>query len=96
LEDIVIARGEHKMEMFFHLATGVNVLETNDYDFTIIHNDNIKSEISFECENKINLKVIDDTVSPSYGKINDSKTLIIGLEFIDKINITTKIKWIKK
>lgn len=96
IEDTVNAQGEHKMKMFFHIAPEVDILETNKTDYVIVQNDPVKAKINFECENQFSLKLINDTVSPSYGVIIDSKTLVNELKFIDKIKVTTKIKWLKK
>lgn len=96
IEDTVNAQGEHKMKMFFHIAPEVDILETNKTDYVIVQNGPVKAKINFECENQFSLKLINDTVSPSYGVIIDSKTLVNELKFIDKIKVTTKIKWLKK
>ena len=40
--------------------------------------------------------VIDDNISPSYGVLKPTKTIVITVPFENKIEITTKIEWKKK
>jgi len=82
------------MEMFFHLAPEMNIYPKGNSVCTI-YNDAVDVEMSIECTNELKMKIKDDTVSPSYGILTQSKTLIFYSEFADEINITTNIKWRK-
>ncbi len=95
IEDQIKIAGNHEMEMFFHFAPEMNIYLHDNCIFTI-YNDAIDVEMINECTYKLKMNIQDDTVSPSYGKLNQSKTLIVQSEFVDEINITTNIKWRKK
>lgn len=95
IEDRIKTTGNHEMEMFFHLAPEMNIYPKGN-SVCAIYNDAVDVEMSIECTNELKMKIKDDTVSPSYGILTQSKTLIVYSEFVDEINITTYIKWKKK
>jgi len=95
IEDSIKTAGNHEMEMFFHFAPEMNI-DLNGNSVCTIYNDAVDIEMIIECVNKVKMNIKNDTVSPSYGILTQSKTLTVQSEFVDEINITTKIKWRKK
>lgn len=95
IEDRIKTTGNHELEMYFHLAPEMNIY-LNDNFICTIYNEAIDVEMSIECTNGLKMNIQEDTVSPSYGILIQSKTLVVQSEFVDEINITTNIKWIKK
>jgi hypothetical protein len=95
IEDYIKTTGNHQMEMFFHLAPEMNIY-LHDNCICTIYNDDVDIEMIIKCTNKLKMNTQEDTVSPSYGILNQSKTLRVQTEFVNEINITTNIKWKKK
>lgn len=93
ITDTLTKKGSHhEAVLSFHLAPHLNVrvngnmvlLETKEYFIEIVFDDNYQIE------------VIDDSVSSSYGVIEDAKTILAKLTFCDSVDINTRIQWKKK
>lgn len=92
IQDYVEFKGQHTLNMFFHLAPecvvenkdGLMKIEKNDCVYTIDFEHNQKKEGE-------TIHVIEDTISPSYGVEIKSKTIKVSLRFIDNCSIKTKI-----
>lgn len=95
LDNLTKEGSGHQAIVSFHLAVGVHssfdnneiVLSSEHYDITV----------SFTSQKSV-LKpsIVDDTVSPSYGVLSSSKTIKVVLNFDEKENINTVIKWQRK
>jgi len=92
IKDTVTKEGEgHKAELFFHCGDVINahtgedaiVWEIGEYAFTLVNVPGAQ------------ITIIDDTVSPSYGVLKSTNTIVITIPFDDKKEITTKIEWRK-
>lgn len=92
IEDKLEARGEHNIEMFFHFAPDIHVTLIENTNAVRINGDCLDIQLVIECSNDLKLSVQDDTVSPSYGLIINTKTLVVESKFIDELKITTSIK----
>ena len=91
IEDTLIKKGEHSSLTYFHFAPNIEpkILDNR----VIITTPNFKIEIFIEKYNS--LTIIDDTVSPSFGVLQESKTLVVSDSFVDNIKNKTIIKWTK-
>lgn len=92
IEDAVIKDGaNHTLLMYFHLAPNVDaVVDGNTVSIqTRYKHVNIEFDIMQPCD----LKVINDTYSPSYGVQIDTNTIAVSLCFNNKVTIQTKILW---
>lgn len=78
----------HVARLFFHLAEGVSICE-KDGKYVIVSGD-LALRLSFETEKDIEMRVVDDTISPSYGSLTPSKTVVVTFEFAKKTEIITK------
>ncbi len=82
----------HSATLSFHLAPNIQAqiednkvaLETDNFLVSIVFDYNLKT------------KLIDDTVSPSYGVLLGSKTIRAEMLFDEKVIIKTRIQWIRK
>ena len=90
--DIVRLAGEHRMKQYFHLAADCDVDDEGTY-VSIMKKGHIYM-MSFVMEDKndsFDVKIMDDTVSPSYGIETDSKTIVMSSAFIGECKIKTII-----
>ena len=79
----------HKASLFYHLAPGIEpVLEGTLISF-ILEDKTFSIAIQSSRQSKKSIKA--DTVSPSYGVLQDSKTIVADFDFDDDIEITTTI-----
>lgn len=84
----------HKICLYFHFSMGADAaisekgyhINTRDYDVEIM----LKTDLSLD------LSLYEDTVSPSYGVVKNSKTAKIEFDIPEEARITTTIKWTKK
>lgn len=90
ITDILMKSGkEHMASLFYHFAPGISpVLEDKAVSFKM-HGMRFLLKIGSSCPVKMSIK--DDTVSPSYGVLQDSKTLIANVDFDETIQICTTI-----
>lgn len=92
IEDQIEKEGDgHLCQVFFHLSPMVTVEIVND--MFILYTQNSKIKMSFICSNPLSLSVIDDTISPSYGLLTNSKTIKIETSFDENITFKTYIGW---
>ena len=92
IEDAVIKDGaNHTLSMYFHLAPNVDaVVDGNTVSIqTRYKHVNIEFDIMQPCD----LKVINDTYSPSYGVEIETKAIEVAVCFSEKVAIGTKISW---
>lgn len=75
----------HVAKLYFHFAEG---LLPEIKDDSIVFRNGIK--LMFD-SSPSRLEIIDDTISPSFGRLVKSKTAIVTYQFDDHINITTTI-----
>lgn len=89
IHDVLTKAGaDHTERLFFHLAEGCGVSEKEGA--VEISSGNVALRLSFEAEKGIEMKVVDDTVSPSYGVLKPSKTVVVTFDFAEKAEIITK------
>lgn len=79
----------HHLSLCFHFAKDVHPsLAGNEVALSV---DKKKYRISFVCENPLQLELVQDTISPSYGVIEPSISLIVNVNFGNNILIQTLI-----
>lgn len=94
IHDVLTKTGaDHTARLFFHLAEGCGVSEKEGA--VKISSGDVVLKISFETERGIEMNVVDDTVSPSYGVLKSSKTIALTLDFAEKAEIITKFTVIR-
>jgi hypothetical protein len=82
---------QSKVESYSHFDAGVNVKIMDD-TCVVAEKDGVSITMHFECITPFSLALVDDTVSPSYGKIEPAKTLMftaIGQEVFQFKTIIT-------
>ena len=93
IKDTVIKEGKgNQAQLYFHCDDVINAQtrdsviewEKGEYVFTLLSDSGTQAT------------VIDDNISPSYGVLKPTKTIVITVPFENKIEITTKIEWKKK
>lgn len=93
ITDSLIKNGNnHVAIMSFHFAEGINPLfkDNNLIVETPVY------KVIIELSGVGDSKIIDDTVSPSYGVLKSSKTLVNTFTFNNTIKINTTIKWTRR
>lgn len=90
ITDTISKRGkEHTLYMSFHFAKNVEAwLKGKDVDLKI---GSKHYRMCIESSTQFSLSLIDDTISPSFGVLEDSNTLIVQALFNECISIKTKI-----
>lgn len=80
----------HQVEMSFHLAPGIIPSVIGK----VVHFevDNSKFTMKFECDGEFKITIKEDTVSPSYGVLQNSKTIVIEQKFNENTEFHTIIK----
>lgn len=92
IKDIVTKEGKnHNVRLFFHCAEVVNA-KTKD---NIIEWEEGDYMFSLHSDMGTQIAIVDDCLSPSYGVLKPTNTIVITLPFDDKKEIITKIKWKK-
>lgn len=87
--------GKHQAVFSFHLAEQVMpVLLEREISVSTEHF-NIKITFASQADD-FAIEIADDTVSPSYGVLRNSKTIRLKLSFEDSIDLNTNIIWWKK
>lgn len=79
----------HSAVFSFHLAPKIDV-RLKDGKVKLV-SETYCIDMSFDKDTDI--EVVDDTVSPSYGVLNDSKTIRVKLHFDESIVLKTKLQW---
>ena len=92
IKDIITKEGEgHKAQLFFHCGDVINAQikenaiewEEGEYIFSMTSDAGTSTSI------------IDDTISPSYGVLILTKTIVVAVPFEAKKELITKIEWKK-
>ncbi len=91
ISDVVRKTGSnHKLYMSFHFAAGIETEQKNGcVELTAGKK---KYSISVDSQNELSCYLKDDTISPSYGVLQQSKILVVEAVFDDKISVKTQIK----
>lgn len=79
----------HNGILSFHLAPGISV--KNEDGILLLKSKSYSITMSFEP--KVAVEVTDDTVSPSYGVLQESKTIRAKVLFDHSVVIKTRIQW---
>lgn len=88
IKDILKKKGQgHEAKLYFHLAEGVDALIENNAIKT-----NQGVSISFNID-PLNIEICDDTISPSYGVLINSKTIEVTYCFDNEAIFVSRIKW---
>lgn len=83
----------HELYMSFHFAAGIEVEQKDGCVLLTVGEK--KYSLLIESANDLSYYVKDDTLSPSYGVLQPSKTLVVETTFDEEIGIRTIIKAIK-
>ena len=84
--------GSHEFTWNFHISPKMTI--SSDHDLFIIKSPKGPYlEMSFDCASELTFKIADDTVSPSYGKKNESKVLRISAKSDSTFEMKTIIKY---
>lgn len=79
----------HSMYMSFHFADDIDV--SLEKEFLKLRVGEISYDMHIECKKSLALSLKDDTISPSFGVLKPSKTLVVEASFDEKLQIKTKI-----
>ena len=89
IRDVLTKAGsEHTATLSFHLAEDVDIRK-NEGVYEIVSGD-LALNLSFETKRDIDVCVVNDTISPSYGVLCQSKTIVVTFDFEEKTEIITK------
>lgn len=85
---IAKAGNGHRAKMSFHLASGVSVKQKGNG----LNLASGQTSMSFVADSNIPIimSVVDDTISPSFGVLKASKTIVLSFDFNEKAEIVTK------
>lgn len=91
INDLILKVGYgHKLYMSYHFAKDVKAsLDGNKVNLSVGGKDYC---MCISAPNQINLSLITDTISPSFGILEQSQTIAIQAEFTENINIKTLLK----
>lgn len=94
INDFVEKQGDnHHLQFWLHFANGVSLHQkAKEVAFETEH---YKGKVSFPTTVK-DVKILDDTVSPSYGVLVKSQTVEMSAVFSDSTQLTTCISWERK
>lgn len=87
--DILEKKGDNSAKMYFHFASGLDPSYSGNKVSVVTSNYYVEMFFEEGCA----ISLIEDTVSPSFGVLKESKTAVISFKFNDKISIKTIIKW---
>lgn len=91
VNDMLYKRGEgHNMYMSFHFADNIDVCL--EKELLRLKVGEVWYNMHIECRNSLTLSLKDDTISPSFGVLKQSKTLVVETSFDYDLQIKTKIK----
>ncbi|MEA4822329.1 MAG: alginate lyase family protein, partial [Erysipelotrichales bacterium] len=85
---------EHKACLSLHFAADILPMINNNG--LLIKTNNYHIVVKFEFKDSFNLKIKDDSVSPSFGVLRNSKTAIIEFTFNEYVEFKTNITWTRK
>ncbi len=80
----------HKAYMSFHFWKGIDAIM--DGNIVRLSYDNQHYVINFAVMFPLNMRIIDDTLSPSFGVLEKSKTLVVEFEFDEMAECVTTIE----
>lgn len=93
ITDYVHKKGnDHLCEIYFHFDA--EIVPISKGDTIIIENEEITIQIIFN--KPVDIKIVHDTISPSYGVLKSAKTAIISFKFDELTELVTQINWNKK
>lgn len=79
----------HSMYMSFHFANDIDVhLADKSMSLKVC---NMRYKIQMESQNPLALSLKEDTISPSFGVLKSSKTLVVQAQFDERLSIKTII-----
>ena len=73
----------------FHLAPQINV-QLEDGGLKLVSEEYF---IKMNFDKNMEIEVVADTISPSYGVLKDSKTIRVITHFDENVVLKTKIQW---
>lgn len=79
IQDTLTSSHPQLFEWYYHFAPDVEVKQFDNF-IELIAPNKIKLTINFICDENYLLKILDDTISPSYGVVVPSKKLRISLK----------------
>lgn len=95
INDIVNCAGEHDLILNFHISPDIRI--DNDSHSVLLQSVKGFAEITVRENNKVIIpEIVDSLFSPSYGILQDSKSLRYRIKISDKSEISTEIQWKKK
>lgn len=87
--------GGHEAVFSFHLAELVQPIQEGKE--VSLSTEQYDAVLSFTTRTEgLQVEIVDDTVSPSYGVLKKAKTIRVRLSFEDSIELNTCIKWQRK
>jgi hypothetical protein len=87
-DTIIKEGGNHEASLYFHLAQGLKpVIKDGNVEVSI---NGMRVIVSFDIP-PMDLKILEDTLSPSFGKVIPAKTIMASYLFGDEISINTII-----
>lgn len=87
--DTITTSGKHDFCFYFHLNAGVEVVKESLSSLTLKSGNTI-ADFSVKTIEKFLIKMEEDTVSPSYGVLLDSKTIVVHLNTDKNFTLSTK------
>ena len=79
------------MYMSFHFANDIDVhLADKSMSLKVC---NMRYKIQMESQNPLALSLKEDTISPSFGVLKSSKTLVVQAQFDERLSIKTIITY---
>ena len=95
INDIANCVGEHDLILNFHISPDIRI--DNDSHSVLLQAVKGFAEITVRENNKVIIpEIVDSLFSPSYGILQDSKSLRYRIKISNKSEITTEIQWKKK
>lgn len=86
--------GIHKAYMSYHFANEIDAILENNKIRLASHNGK-EYNMTFISISPLSMRIIHDNISPSYGVLIPTKTLIIEFEFEDNVKCVTNIEKLK-
>ena len=86
-----MCNGNHKATFYFHLAEGV--LSTMEESKIILEKEEQQLTLSFKANCSCDIKILDNTISHSYGILKNAKTIALFLDFTDSFDLDTCLRF---
>jgi len=84
ISDHLTFKGNHKATFYIHFAE--SVMPVIEDGIIIFEKEEKRLILSFEANYYYNVEILDDTISPSYGVLINSKTIGVSINFVDCLN----------